>query len=31
VWSEDSSVGSVAENHVAALKEEADALTPQLL
>ena len=31
VWSEDSSVGSVAERYVAALTEEADALTPQLL
>ena len=31
VWSEDSSVGSVAERYVAALKEEADTLTPQLL
>ena len=31
VWSEDSSVGSVAERYVAVLKEEAAALTPQLL
>jgi IclR family pca regulon transcriptional regulator len=31
VWVEDSSVGSAAERHVAALSEEAEALQPQLL